>query len=84
MKTLKRYGDCERARELFLKEAQRCDPPLGTQELRSIWQSASRFYSNTIEVSMEYVSPEDYGKKRLTLKPYDYTDIGQARVVVRE
>ncbi len=84
VKTLKRYGDCERARELFLKEAQRCDPPLGAQELRSIWQSAARFYGNTIEASADYVSPESYGKNRPSLKPYDYTDIGQARVVVRE
>nr|MCR5135768.1 DUF5906 domain-containing protein [Oscillospiraceae bacterium] len=84
VKTLKRYGECERARELFLKEAQRCDPPLGERELRSIWQSAAKFYGNTIEASSGYVSPEDYEKKRLTLKPYDYTDIGQARVVVRE
>ncbi|MBR0392477.1 MAG: primase C-terminal domain-containing protein [Oscillospiraceae bacterium] len=84
VKTLKRYGECDRAQELFLKEAQRCDPPLGERELRSIWQSAAKFYGNTIEASAGYVSPEDYGKKRLTLKPYDYTDIGQARVVVRE
>ena len=84
VKTLKRYGDCERARELFLKEAQRCDPPLGERELRAIWLSASKFYGNTIEASSGYVSPENFGQRRLSLKPYDYTDIGQARVVIRE
>ncbi len=84
VKTLKRYGDCDRARELFLKEAQRCDPPLGERELRSIWQSAAKFFGNTIEASAGYVSPENFGQKGLSLKPYDYTDIGQARVVVRE
>ena len=84
VRTLKRYGDSDRARELFLKEAQRCDPPLSNDELRNIWRSAAKFYSNTIEASAGYVPPDAYGKKTNSLKPYDCTDIGQARVLVRE
>ena len=117
-----RFGEGERARQLFLKEAARCRPPLPDRELESIWKSACRFRER---VSSEegYVNPEGYGKDDFesvedsaegkeeqrdrntgkgppghgnnqgstadrpsagSLKPEDYTDLGQARVLARE
>ena len=117
-----RFGEGERARQLFLKEAARCRPPLPDRELESIWKSACRFRAR---VSSEegYVNPENYGKDDFesvedsaegkeerrdrntgkgppghgnnqgsradrppagSLKPEDYTDLGQARILARE
>ena len=84
VKCLKRYGICERAYELFRREARRCEPPLEEEELCSVWQSATKYYRNAIAVSASYVQPEQYGKAAESLKPPDYSDIGQAKVVVRE
>ena len=84
VKCLKRYGICERAYELFRREARRCEPPLEEEELCSVWQSAAKYYRNAIAVSASYVQPEQYGKAAESLKPPDYSDIGQAKVVVRE
>lgn len=39
----KRYGATEKAHEIFLEEAAKCDPPLDNEELDTIWQSACRF-----------------------------------------
>jgi hypothetical protein len=38
-KTLKRFGDTEKAHDLFMKDSERCDAPLDTEELESIWQN---------------------------------------------
>lgn len=129
-----RFGEGERARSLFLKEAARCRPPLPDTELSAIWRSACGFGKKVAE-SPDYVPPDRYdlamfqdlgpqsdekragadiriyepkhmgGRKeqdsggggsddgssdRLSrppagsLKPEDYTDLGQARVLTRE
>ena len=86
LKTLKRYGKTEKALKLYLKDAERCDPPLPTDELRNTWYSAVKFYERTIARAPDYIPPEEYGRAptALSLKPPDYSDIGQAKVLVRE
>ena len=86
LKTLKRYGKTEKALKLYLKDAERCDPPLPTDELRNTWYSAVKFYERTIAQAPDYIPPEEYGRApaALSLKPPDYSDIGQAKVLVRE
>ena len=86
LKTLKRYGKTERALKLYLKDAERCDPPLPMSELKDTWDSAVKFYERTIAQAPDYIAPEEYGRmpSALSLKPPDYSDIGQAKVLVRE
>ena len=43
--------------------AEHCEPPLETEELRDIWQSAVKFYKKTISVNPDYVPPEEFGKE---------------------
>ncbi len=79
-RVLKRYGIGEKAHEIFLEEAAKCDPPLPDEELSKIWNSACRF-AKKVQSEPGYISPEEYGK---SLKPADYSDIGQARILARE
>lgn len=83
---LKKYGDTEKAQEAFLEHARKCDPPLPDSELKSIWNSAVKFYRKSIVTQDGYVPPEEYNAdfEGATLKPEDYSDIGQAKVLVRE
>ena len=85
-RVLKRFGNTDEARELYLERAARCDPPLPTKELKTIWHSALKFFKNKVEVSDGYVPPGEYSGtfSNLTLKPEDYSDIGEARVLARE
>lgn len=81
----KRYGATEKAYQIFMEEADKCNPPLPDEELASIWQSACRF-AEKVQSQEGYVSPEDYNDEfcRETLKPADYSDIGQAKVLAKE
>lgn len=79
-RVLKRYGVSDKAHGIFLDEAAKCDPPLPDEELEKIWNSACRF-AKKVQKEPGYISPEEYGK---SLKPDDYSDIGQARVLARE
>lgn len=83
---VKRYGDSERAHSIFLEEANKCNPPLEAEELNKIWQSALRF-GKKIAAQEEYVSPDQYNQdfsQGESLRPSDYSDIGQAKVLLRE
>lgn len=84
-RVVKRYGATEKAHQIFMEEADKCDPPLPDEELASIWQSACRF-AEKVQSQEGYVSPEDYNDEfcRETLKPADYSDIGQAKVLAKE
>ena len=84
-RVVKRYGVCDRAHEVFLEEAKKCVPPLSDAELATIWQSACRFGARVAKEA-GYVSPDEYNKdfSAVSLKPGDYSDIGQARVIARE
>lgn len=84
---LKRYGESDKAKREFLDEAAKCDPPLPNGELRTIWQSALRFFRRVVSAQDGYVSPDDYNNdfsKAGSLKPDDYSDIGEARVLTAE
>lgn len=84
-RVVKRYGATEKAHEIFMEEAAKCNPPLEEAELAMIWQSACRF-AEKVQGQEGYVSPEDYNDEfcRESLKPADYSDIGQAKVLTRE
>ncbi|MBR1886672.1 MAG: primase C-terminal domain-containing protein [Schwartzia sp.] len=79
-RVLKRYGIGDKARSIFDEEAAKCDPPLPDEELDKIWKSACRF-AKKVQQEKGYIAPEEYGK---SLKPADYSDVGQARVLARE
>lgn len=86
-RVLKRYGECEKAHEIFLEEAAKCTPPLDDAELTTIWFSALKFFRTTVSSQAGYVPPDDYNNdfaKGGYLKPDDYSDIGQAKVLTRE
>ena len=84
-RVLKRYGNTEKAHQIFMEEAEKCSPPLEDEELAAIWQSACRF-AEKVQSQEGYVPPEDYNDEfcRETLKPADYSDIGQAKVLAKE
>ena len=79
---IKRYGNTEKAHDIYLEKAQLCSPPLEDSELALIWSSAMKF-GKKVQVQVGYVSPEDFNKG-FSLKPDDYSDIGQAKVLSRE
>ena len=81
-KIVKRFGYNEEAHEIFLKEAEKCDPPLEDDELDKIWHSAAR----TVKWAQEqpgYIPPEEFNAIG-SLKPDDYSDVGQAKVIALE
>ena len=84
-RVVKRYGATERAHEIFMEEASKCNPPLEDAELAMIWQSACRF-AEKVQGQEGYVAPDAYNDEfgRESLKPGDYSDIGQAKVLTRE
>lgn len=79
---IKRYGNTEKAHDIYLEKAQLCSPPLEDSELALIWSSAVKF-GKKVQSQVGYVSPEDFNKG-YSLKPDDYSDIGQAKVLARE
>ena len=63
-KLLKRYGkDGGKALDEYMKACDRCEPPLGTGEIETIWKSAEKFYDK-IAASENYIPPEEYEKKQ--------------------
>ena len=76
---VKRFGPTEEAFRLFLERSEQCAPPLEDTELGAIWKSACRF-AQKVQSQPGYVPPEQY-RPSCSLKPSDYSDIGQAKVV---
>lgn len=83
-RVLKKYGVTDRAREAFELHARRCDPPLPEIELNTIWNSAVKFYKNTVCTQPGYVEPDEYNAEFDSLKPEDFSDMGEAKVLVKE
>lgn len=79
---IKRYGNTDEAYRLFLKKSELCDPPLEQEELDTIWGSAVKF-GKKVSQQEGYIPPDEYGGG-WDLKPEDYSDIGQAKVLSRE
>ena len=59
---VKRYGDTEKAHDLFMAEAEKCVPPLDQAELDTIWNSAKKF-GQRISSENGYIPPEQYNAK---------------------
>lgn len=79
---IKRYGDTDEAYQLYLQKAEKCNPPLDDAELKTIWNSALKFGAK-VSSQEGYIPPEQYNAD-YTLKPEDYSDVGQAVVLARE
>lgn len=61
LRVLTRYGDSDNtAYRAFIKESERCSPPLENAELNTIWNGALSYYNQTIRTSSDYVSPQKY------------------------
>ena len=84
-RVLKKYGITDKAHQLFRQRADQCDPPLGKAELNRIWSSAIKF-AHRVQSQDGYIPPEEYNDDfgGGSLKPEDYSDIGQAKVLSRE
>lgn len=80
---VKRYGATDRAYDIFIEESKKCNPPLDEEELQVIWGSACKF-AKKVQSQEGYVPPEEYEFHSESLKPSDYSDIGQAKVISRE
>lgn len=86
-RVLKKYGECDKAYEAYMETAAKCDPPLDDAELQTIWFSALKFFRNKIQGDGNYIPPDQYNNDfgdGATLKPEDYSDVGQAKVLSRE
>lgn len=81
-KLIKRYGITDESYKIYLEKAQLCNPPLEDSELRNIWSSAVKF-GKRVAQQAGYVPPEEY-KNCYSMKPDDYSDIGQAKVLARK
>ncbi len=79
---VKRMGATEEAFGIFMEEAGKCDPPLDDTELGKIWASAGRF-AKKVQSQEGYIPPDQY-RPVCALKPSDYSDIGQAKVVAAD
>ena len=79
---IKRLGNTDEAYQQFLKQAEKCDPPLDDSELQTIWNSAVKF-GKKVAKQDGYIPPEQYNSG-FNLKPEDYSDIGQAKILARE
>lgn len=85
-RALKRFGETDKAKQVFLDEAAKCDPPLVDEELKTIWYSALKFFRNKVKTQPDYVQPDEYNADFQvgSLKPEDYSDIGQAKMLTKE
>lgn len=75
-KLIKRYGNTDEAKKLFVEKAKACNPPLSQDELKSIWKSAVSF-GKKVAAQEGYIPPEEYND-HTPRKPNDYSDVGQA------
>lgn len=87
-RVVKRYGHTEEAHQIFLEEAAKCDPPLDDEELSKIWSSAKK-WEQKVSSQPDYVPPDQFNSAipkgpAGSLKPQDYSDIGQAKVLSDE
>ena len=76
-----KYGDSEEGWNAFLKVSEKCEPPLSDDELKTIWNSARKFYKKVSE-SENYIKPEDYNDSE-SYMPNDLTDVGQAELLAK-
>lgn len=80
-RVIKKYGDNDMAFQCFMEEAEKCTPPLEDSELMTIWKSAQKFFSK-VEQQEGYIPPDKYNQG-YSLRPADYSDIGQAKILAQ-
>lgn len=81
-KLIMRFGSTDESFEKFMKQAEKCNPPLESEELSAIWNSATKFGAK-VSSQDGYIPPDQYNSS-FALKPTDFSDVGQARVVSNE
>ena len=87
-RVVKRYGWNDASHKIFMDEAAKCEPPLPDEELTKIWRSARKF-ERVVTQQDGYVPPDKFNIAKLAgpagcLKPEDYSDIGQAKILSKE
>ena len=82
-KLLTQFGDTSEAYQEFMRASENCLPPLDNKELQNIWISAVKSFHENVETKESYIKPEIFNLK-VNLKPEDYSDIGQAKIIERE
>ena len=84
-RVLKKFGITDKARQLYIERAEKCEPPLSKAELDTIWKSAVKF-ANKVQAQDGYIPPDKFNDEfdAGSLKPEDYSDIGEAKVLSRE
>ena len=80
-KLIKRFGNTDEAKKLFLEKAKSCNPPLSQNELKSVWKSAVKF-GKKVAAQEGYIPPEQYNDPT-PRKPEDYSDVGQAYIFAK-
>lgn len=84
-KVLTRWGEKDnKAYNLFIEESMKCRPLLEEKEIYSIWNGSLKFYRKKIADSPDYIQPENFPDRQRSLKPSDFTDIGQAYIFAEE
>lgn len=81
---LTKYGhDDSQAYDLFMQEADCCQPSLEDKEISTIWHSAVDYYNKQIKTKPDYVTPKQYALRQLEIKPIpsDFSDVGQASLL---
>ena len=84
-RVLKKFGITDKAHQLYMERAEKCEPPLSKAELDTIWKSAVKF-ANKVQAQDGYIPPNKFNDEfgAGSLKPEDYSDIGEAKVLSRE
>lgn len=84
-RVLKKFGITDKAHQLYMKRAEKCEPPLSKAELDTIWKSAVKF-ADKVQAQDGYIPPDKFNDEfgAGSLKPEDYSDIGEAKVLSRE
>lgn len=84
-RVLKKFGITDKAHQLYMERAEKCEPPLSKAELDTIWKSAVKF-ANKVQAQDGYIPPDKFNDEfgAGSMKPEDYSDIGEAKVLSRE
>lgn len=53
-------GDCDKSHDIYMEQAAKCDPPLASKEIATIWLQPLRFFRSKVSGSSGYVPPDEY------------------------
>jgi len=94
LKILSEYGDSDVSQSAYMRESQKCNPPLDDSELSSIWNSALSYYKKDIQTGYDYneystnwtISPKDPIAVQALYKPekkYRKFNIATAKLILK-